>query len=44
MEYYIYGTGTLIALLGPHDKFFISDFGIWIGDFFQMEDVDQSVC
>ena len=29
MEYYIYGTGTLIALLGPHDKFFISDFGIW---------------
>ena len=31
LEYYIYGTGPLIALSGPHEAFFNSAFGIWIG-------------
>ena len=45
LVYSLDGPGTLIAASGPHEEFFNSSFGIWIGGkHFQMVASYQSGC
>ena len=44
-EYSLDGTGPSIAVSGPHEEFFRSTLGIWIGKkLFQMKAAGQSGC